>query len=189
MLDRLKHKDAPKLVVMDPRTTSVGKEATVHLKPRIGTNLAVLNGLQRLIIKNGWYDQEFIDKSVIEFENLKTVVEKYTPEYVEQISGVLAHELEEAAKILGTCKRLVSTALQGIYQSNQATASACAINNINLIRGMIGKPGAGILQMNGQPTAQNNRETGCDGEYPAFRNFQNMDHMKSVSAHPHGTLP
>lgn len=181
MLDRLAHNDAPKLVVIDPRKTSVGQKATVHLAPRVGTNLAVLNGLQALIIKNGWHDQDYIDRHVAEFETLKDTVEKYTPEYVEELSGVPSADLVAAATILGEAKRLLSTALQGVYQSNQATPSACAINNINLMRGMIGKPGCGLLQMNGQPTAQNNRETGCDGEYPAFRNYMNEDHMKSVS--------
>ena len=120
-------------------------------------------------------------QSVCDFDNLKTVVGEYTPERVEELSGVPPQDLEAAAKILGTGKRLLSTALQGVYQSNQATASACAINNINLMRGMIGKPGCGLFQMNGQPTAQNNRETGCDGEYPCFRNYMNPEHMRTVS--------
>lgn len=63
MADRLADKaNAPKLVVMDPRTTTVGENATVHLKPKIGSNLAVLNGLQRLLIVNGWIDKEYIEK-------------------------------------------------------------------------------------------------------------------------------
>ena len=53
---------------------------------------------------------------------------------------------------------LLSTVLQGFYQSNQATAAACQVNNLHLLRGMIGRPGCGVLQMNGQPTAQNTRE-------------------------------
>ena len=71
--------------------------------------------------------------------------------------------------------------LQGVYQSHQATASACAANNVNLLRGMIGRPGAGILQMNGQPTAQNTRETGCNGDLPAFRNWQNEEHVAELA--------
>ena len=57
------------------------------------------------------------------------------------------------------------------------TASSVAVNNLHLLRGMIGRPGAGILQMNGQPTAQNTRETGCDGEFPFFLNHQNLEHV------------
>jgi ferredoxin-nitrate reductase len=89
--------------------------------------------------------------------------------------------LVEAAHIIGKSKALLSTALQGVYQSNQATASACQINNINLLLGRIGRPGCGIFQMNGQPTAQNNREVGCDGEYPGFRNHQNPTHMQELA--------
>ncbi len=55
------------------------------------------------------------------------------------------------------------------------------VNNLNLLRGMIGKPGCGILQMNGQPTAQNTRECGCDGEMPGFRNWENLDHIEDLA--------
>ena len=81
--------------------------------------------------------------------------------------------IREAARVLGEAEALLSFVLQGVYQSHQATAAACQVNNINLLRGMIGRPGCGILQMNGQPTAQNTRETGCNGDLPGFRNWQN----------------
>ena len=61
--------------------------------------------------------------------------------------------MRRAAQIVGEAENLLTFVLQGVYQSHQAMASACAANNINLLRGMIGRPGAGILQMNGQPTA------------------------------------
>ena len=57
------------------------------------------------------------------------------------------------ARVLGKAPTLVSTVLQGVYQSNQATAAACQVNNLNLVRGLIAKPGCTVLQMNGQPTA------------------------------------
>jgi anaerobic selenocysteine-containing dehydrogenase len=66
-------------------------------------------------------------------------------------------------------------------QSNQATAAAVAVNNLHLLRGMIGRPGAGILPMNGQPTAQNTRETGADGDLPGFRNWSNPEHVRELA--------
>jgi ferredoxin-nitrate reductase len=48
--------------------------------------------------------------------------------------------------------------------------SAVAVDNINLLRGMIGRPGCTVFQMNGQPTAQNTRECGANGDMPAFLN-------------------
>nr|WP_228281627.1 molybdopterin-dependent oxidoreductase [Rubrobacter marinus] len=78
-------------------------------------------------------------------------------------------------------ERLLSTVLQGVYQSHQATAAACQVNNIHLLRNMIGRPGCGILQFNGQPTAQNNRECGADGDLPAFRNWDNKEHVQELA--------
>ncbi|TFA99559.1 Nitrate reductase [Trichoderma ghanense] len=181
ILDRLAGPSPPKLIVVDPRRSESASKATLHLAPKVGTNLALLNGIQHLMFKNGWVDYEWAERHTVGLEDLKATVAEYDPQTVERITGISVEQLEEAARILGTSKSLLSTALQGVYQSNQATASACQINNINLLRGMIGKPGCGVLQMNGQPTAQNNREAGCDGEYPGFRNHQNPAHMAELA--------
>jgi anaerobic selenocysteine-containing dehydrogenase len=84
--------------------------------------------------------------------------------------------------LIGTAERLVSTCLQGVYQSNQATAAAVQLNNVNLLRGMIGKPGCSVFQMNGQPTAENTRETGANGALPGYRNFANDAHVDELAA-------
>jgi ferredoxin-nitrate reductase len=60
-------------------------------------------------------------------------------------------------------------------------AEICQVNNIHLLRGMIGKPGCGVLQMNGQPTAQNTRECGANGDMPAFRNWDNAEHIEELA--------
>ncbi|KAL4964214.1 molybdopterin oxidoreductase family protein [Aspergillus stella-maris] len=181
VLDRLEGPNPPKLIVVDPRLSDTAKKATIHLSPKLGTNVALLNGLQHLIIENGWVNEHYVSEFVCGFDELKETVKKYTPDYVSKITGVPIPQLHSTAKALALSGSLLSTALQGVYQSNQATAAACQINNINLILGHIGKPGSGILQMNGQPTAQNNRETGCDGEYPGFRNHQNKAHMAEIA--------
>lgn len=181
ILDRLAGPEPPKIVVIDPRDSNTAKQATVHLAPKIGTNMAVLNGIQHLMFKNGWIDEEWCAKHVMHLEILREKVSKYNPQLVEEITGIPQEKLQKAAEIIGTTRSLLSTALQGVYQSNQATASACQINNINLLRGLIGKPGSGIYQMNGQPTAQNNRETGCDGEFPGFRNHMNPKQMQEIA--------
>jgi ferredoxin-nitrate reductase len=181
MLDRLDGATPPKLVVVDARVSNTAKRATVHLAPKIGTNMAVLNGIQHLLFENGWIDEEWCKEHVVGLEELREKAKKYDPKYVEIITGIPSEKLVEAAKIIGTTKSLLSTALQGVYQSNQATASACQVNNIHLLRGLIGNTGSGIYQMNGQPTAQNNREAGCEGEFPGFRNHMNAQHMQEIA--------
>ena len=180
-LDRLRGPDPPRSVVIDPRKTESAREAQVHLAIKPGTNLAVLNGLAQQLIENDRVDRAFVDLHTIGFDALEKTVSTYSPERVAEICGVAADDVRRAAEILGEAERLLTFVLQGVYQSHQATASACAANNINLLRGMIGKPGSGILQMNGQPTAQNTRETGCNGDLPGFRNWQNEAHVAELA--------
>jgi ferredoxin-nitrate reductase len=182
ILDRLEGPDPPKLVVVDPRPTVPARHADVHLPIRNGTNLALLNALLHELIANGWVDRPWVDEHTIGFPELESLVAEYPPERAAEICGVTAEDIHAAARILGEAEALLSTVLQGVYQSNQATASACQVNNINLVRGMIGRPGAGVLQMNGQPTAQNTRETGADGDLPGFRNWQNERHIEELAA-------
>ena len=181
MLDRLHGPDRPKLVVVDPRPTMPAREADVHLALRSGTNLALLNALLQQLIENDWIDLDWIDRHTVGFEALAKTVANYTPERAAEICDVPADAIREAARLLGEAERLFSTVLQGVYQSHQATASACQVNNINLLRGMIGRPGCGILQMNGQPTAQNTREAGANGDLPCIRNWQNDAHVQDLA--------
>lgn len=181
VLDRRRHANPPKLIVIDPRTTMTAREADLHLAPRIGTNVAVLNGLLHLLIQGGHADRAFIDKHTMGFDALAKLVAAYPPERVDAISGVPAASLRRAAEMIGGSEKLLSSCLQGVYQSNQATAAAVQVNNINLVLGRIGRPGCGILQMNGQPTAQNTRESGADGDLPGFRNWNNMAHIEDLA--------
>ncbi|ONF95738.1 Nitrate reductase [Sphingomonas jeddahensis] len=181
ILDRLAAPDPPKLIVIDPRHTATAEKADVHLAPKVGTNLALLNGLLHLLIDGGHADHSFIDAHTRGFDVLTEIVREYTPGRVEEITHVHPADLRRAADIIAASKGLVSTCLQGVYQSNQATATACQVNNLNLILGRIGRPGCGILQMNGQPTSQNTRETGADGDLPGFRNWANMEHIRELA--------
>jgi ferredoxin-nitrate reductase len=181
ILDRLEGSHPPKIIVIDPRRTFTAEKATVHLAPRAGTNVAVMNGLLHLIIQSGNIDHKFIIEHTIGFDDLKKTVSEWTPEKTESVTGIPAKKLKAAAEILSQTETLVSTVLQGFYQSMQATAASVQVNNIHLIRGLIGREGCGVYQMNGQPTAQNTRETGADGDLPGFRNWDNPAHINELA--------
>ena len=181
ILDRRRGPQPPGLVVIDPRETPTAIEADVHLAPRFGTNVAVMNGLLHLVIDSGNIDKDFIDAHTVGFDILSETVARWPAERVERVTGIPAAKLRAAADLIGSAGSLVCSVLQGVYQSNQATAAAVQVNNLALIRGMIGKPGCGVLQMNGQPTAQNTRECGADGDLPGFRNWQNPAHVRELA--------
>lgn len=181
LLDRLEGADPPRLLCVDPRPTQVARHAAVHLAPRGGTNVALLNALLHETIRHDRVDRDFIAAHTVGFEELAERVADCTPRWAADICDVPAARIEEAAELVGTADALVSTVLQGVYQSHQATAAAVQVNNLHLIRGMLGRPGAGLLQMNGQPTAQNTRECGADGDLPGFRNWQNDSHVADLA--------
>ncbi|MBO0865441.1 MAG: molybdopterin-dependent oxidoreductase, partial [Mycobacterium sp.] len=138
-------------------------------------------GLLHEIIAHDWVDHKYIDAHTVGFDELRSRVSEFPPERAAEICGVDADDIRTAARLIGNAERLLSTVLQGFYQSHQATAAAVQVNNIHLVRGMLGKPGSGLLQMNGQPTAENTRECGADGDLPGFRNWANDDHIAELA--------
>lgn len=197
ILDRLDGPDPPAILCVDPRRTPVAERATVHLAPRPGTNVALMNALIHELIDSGAVDREYVDAHTVGYGSLATQVTDYTPEYAAEICDVPAQQIREAAALLAGAERLLSTVLQGFYQSHQATAASVQVNNIQLLRGMLGRPGCGVLQMNGQPTAENTRECGADGDLAGFRNWANPSHVADLAkvwnvdpmAIPHYTAP
>ncbi|WP_329189740.1 molybdopterin oxidoreductase family protein [Actinacidiphila glaucinigra] len=181
ILDRLEGADPPRLVCVDPRPTRVARRSAVHLAPRVGTNVALMNALLHEIIRADRVDHDYVEAHAVGYEELAEQVRNCGPEWAAGICDVPAARIAEAAEIQGDADRLTSTVLQGFYQSHQATAAAVQVNNLHLIRGMLGRPGAGVLQMNGQPTAENTRECGADGDLPGFRNWENEAHVADLA--------
>lgn len=185
VLDRTRGADPPPVVCVDPRRTPAAEEADrtggVHLAPRVGTNLALMNGLTRELFVGGFVEDDWVAAHTIGAAELRQTVDPCTPAEVERICGVPADDLVRAARLFGESENVLSTVLQGFYQSHQATAASVAVNNVHLLRGLIGRPGSGVLQMNGQPTAQNNRECGADGDLPGFRNWDNPRHVQELA--------
>lgn len=92
MLDRLSGPNPQKLIVVDPRESETAKHATIYLRPRISTNLALLNGLQHLLFKKNWVNKDYASKHTVGLEELEKIVSEYTPDVVERITGVPAKQ-------------------------------------------------------------------------------------------------
>src|SRR3954447_26292571 len=123
VLDRTRADDPPVVVCVDPRRTPVAAEAErtggVHLAPRVGTNLALMNGLLHELFANGWVHEDWVGAQNVGVEELGATVKVYPPERVASICGVPADDVRRAARIFGTSDRVLSTVLQGFYQSHQ----------------------------------------------------------------------
>lgn len=154
-----------KLIVADPRSIDLATLAAVHLRQRPGTDLALLNGLAHVILKEGLEDKEFIGARTEGFDEWRKVVEQYTPARVSEITGVPVEELVLAAQLFAGNKPSTICYAMGITQHTVGHNNVLAIANLAMLTGNIGKPGAGVDPLRGQ----NNVQGACDvGALPNF---------------------
>lgn len=162
MLDRVRA--GAKLVVVDPRRTATAAKADVHLAVRPGTDIALLNGLARLVSESGGLDEVFLAEHTEGLGDLDALLADYPPSEVERLTGVPEARLREVADlIVGARGRWVSCWTMGLNQSVHGTWSTNALINLHLLTGAICRPGAGPFSLTGQPNAMGGREMGYMG--------------------------
>jgi len=147
-----------RLIVIDPRAIHLSGFADVYLRPRPGSEVAYLNGLINVIISEGLEDAEFITSRTEGFEELKKSVAEYTPQKVEEISGIPAGDLVAAARIYAEAERASIVYCMGITQHSTGTDNVMSLANLAMLTGNIGKPGTGVNPLRGQ----NNVQGACD---------------------------
>lgn len=171
-----------KVICIDPRMTQVSRIADIYLPIKPGTDLALLNAMAHVLIKENLIDADYVREHTTGFEALKEHLEKYTPEYAAQVCGVPAAQIAEAAWMYGTPRRSLSMWVMGVNQSVNGTQANNAFHNLNLLQGKIGKPGCGSFSITGQPAAMAGREVGGSSTYPGYRAIANPKHREEVAA-------
>jgi formate dehydrogenase major subunit len=150
-----------KLIVIDPKRIKLADYAAIYARQRCGTDVALLNGLMHLIIKNGWHDTQYIAERTEGFEDLKKEVATYTPSYAERVSGIPAGELERIAELFGTAKTAAVFYAMGITQHTTGTDNVWSVANLQMLCGNIGKVGGGVNPLRGQSNVQGACDMGC----------------------------
>jgi anaerobic selenocysteine-containing dehydrogenase len=170
-----------KLIVADPRLILPAEIADIHLQLRSGTNLALLNGLLHILIKENWINRQFIQNYTAGFDSLKENIQTATLEATAAITGISEELIYQAAKQLGQAESFVTVFVQGVFQSHLGTEAAVAINNLHLATGNIGRPGASPFSLTGQCASMSHREVGGSSTLPGYRSHSNMEHRQEVS--------
>jgi formate dehydrogenase alpha subunit len=147
-----------KLYVIDPRKVKISDHANKWLRPTPGTDIAMINGMMNVIIKQGLHDKAFVEEKTENFEGLKTTVERYTPEYVEQITGIKSDDIIEVAKAFAKAPVASILYCMGITQHTCGTDNVKSLANLSMLCGHMGKPGGGVNPLRGQ----NNVQGACD---------------------------
>ncbi len=146
------------LAVVDPRQTEIAQLADYHLQLNAGTDAALLNGFARVIIAEGLWNKEFVDTHTEGFALLRQAVEKYTPEYVEAITGVPAETIVHVARSYARAKNATILYTMGVTQHTTGTDNVLAVANLAMLCGHLGKKHSGIYPLRGQ----NNVQGACD---------------------------
>jgi assimilatory nitrate reductase catalytic subunit len=172
-----------KLIVMDPRVTPIARNADVFLGVRPGTDLAVLDAILHVLIREDWLDHQFIDSHTNGFDEVAAIVAETTPEWAEAISGVPSSRIEQAARIWGTSATGMLLHARGIEHSTKGVDNVLACINLGLATGKYGKTGSGVNTITGQGNGQGGREHGhkCD-QLPGNRDITNPEHRRYIAS-------
>lgn len=147
-----------KLIVVDPRRIRITRYAAKWLRQNLGTDVAWINGLMHVIIKENLHDKQFIENRTEGFDELQKTVEKFSPDTVEKITGIPARELIDAARLYAKAERASILYCMGITQHTTGTDNVKSLANLAMLCGNIGIKGGGVNPLRGQ----NNVQGACD---------------------------
>jgi formate dehydrogenase alpha subunit len=169
---RAKAKGA-QLIVADPRKIHLAHFADIHVRQRLGTDVALINGIMHIIIKEGWQAHGYITDRTENFEELKKTVLNYPPDRVSQITGVLVADLHAVAKAYATSASSSIVYAMGITQHTTGVDNVKSLANLALLCGKVGYEACGVNPLRGQ----NNVQGACDmGALPnVYPGYQRVD--------------
>jgi formate dehydrogenase alpha subunit len=162
-----------RLIVAEPRSIELTRFATVRLPHKPGTDVALINGLMHVIIRDGLEDKKFIQERTEGFEEMRQLVASFTPEVVEAITGVPKADIEAAAHLFAQAKSACILYGMGITQHTTGTDNVKSVANLLLLTGNMGREGTGFSPLRGQ----NNVQGACDmGALPnVYPGYQRVD--------------
>lgn len=162
-----------RIILADPRSMALSNFADLHLRLIPGTDICLVNGMMRVILKEGLEDAEFIRERTEGFDELKKILEKYTPEYVERITRVPKEILIKAARTYATFKPASIIYSLGITEHITGTDNVSTLANLAMLTGNVGRRSSGVNPLRGQ----NNVQGACDmGALPnVFSGYQDVE--------------
>jgi formate dehydrogenase alpha subunit len=147
-----------KIIVADPRKIELVDLATTWLHLRPGTNIALLNGMMNVILREGLEDREFIAGRTEGFEEFRKTVMEYPPERAARITGVSEKKIIEAARLYAGAKNAMIIYGLGMTEHITGSANVMSLGNLAMLTGNVGRPYTGVMPLRGQ----NNVQGACD---------------------------
>ncbi|HUS94096.1 MAG TPA: formate dehydrogenase subunit alpha [Patescibacteria group bacterium] len=172
-LKRAVRKNGAKLIVIDPRRIEMTDFATVWLRQKPGTDVAVFQAMAHVVVKERLYAESFISERTEGFNDYIESLEAFTPEWAEEVSGVPAELIVQAARIYAEANRASIYWGMGISQSTHGTDNTLTLVNLALMCGHVGRAGTGLNPLRGQNNVQGCSDSG--GLPNVFTAYQEVD--------------
>jgi len=163
---------ATTVIVADPRVTKTAMMADIHLPVKPRSDIALLNGIAHILIRDGLIDRKYITEHTMGFEEFARFVADFTPRRVAETTGLSVGQITRTAHLYGTAKAAFIGWTMGVNHSTQGAVTVAAINNLALITGNIGRAGAAPFSITGQCNAMGTRESGFTSSLPGYRKFE-----------------
>lgn len=169
-------KNGAKLVVLDPRYTPTAKIADEYVQFKTGTDVALMNGMIKVIIDNDLQDDEFIKNRTKGFDELKETVQKYDLETVSEITHIAPEIIEELAIEYAKADKAAIVYSLGITEHSHGADNVMSTANLAMLTGNIGREGTGVNPLRGQ----NNVQGACDmgalpSDYVGYRKVADQE--------------
>ena len=170
---RVVENTAATVIVVDPRVTKTAMVADLHLAVRPRSDIALLNGMLKVIIDEGMVDHDYVAAHTEGFAELAAHVAAWDLDRVAAECGVPAVQVREAALAFGRAQRGFVAWTMGVNHSVQGTETVTLLNTLCLITGNVGRAGAAPFSLTGQCNAMGTRETGSTASLPGYRAWDN----------------
>jgi formate dehydrogenase alpha subunit len=162
------------LIVADPRKIPLVKFATLWLRHRPGTDSVLLNAIMNVILAEGLEDKTFIAERTEGYAEFVESLATFTPEFAEGVTGVAAADIRKAARIYAGAGTAGIYYAMGITQHTMGTNNVCAVGNLAMVTGNLGKDAAGVNPLRGQNNVQGACDMGClPTDYPGYQKVSN----------------
>jgi formate dehydrogenase alpha subunit len=160
-----------KIVIADPRRVPMVRFADIWMQHKPGTDVALLNGMMHVILKEGLVKQEFIDAMTEGFDDaFRKNLDDFTPEAASKITGVPAEQIVKAARLYGGAGKAGIFYTMGITQHAHGTENVFSVANLALMTGNLGKESAGVNPLRGQNNVQGSTDMGCSPNlFPGYQ--------------------
>jgi predicted molibdopterin-dependent oxidoreductase YjgC len=172
-----------KMIVVDPRRIELVDFAELWLPLKPGTNVPVFTAMAQVIVKEGLVNEEFVNNRTEGYDEFVASLEKFTPEYAEEISGVPADDIRKTARMYAEAENGSIYWGMGISQLSHGTASALALIHLAFLTGHIGREGTGLNPLRGQNNVQGASDMGAmPFHYPGYMLVSDEDNAKKWEA-------